>query len=61
MAYQLLKIVESVLFKTIQFSMSTQFVKNISISNYPVYSSRLYNISVQCKYSLNVKKQFYFK
>ena len=29
----------SVLFQTIQFSMSTQFVKNISISNYSVYSS----------------------
>ena len=29
----------SVLFQTIQFSMSTQFVKNISISNNSVYSS----------------------
>ena len=28
-----------VLFQTIQFSMSTQFVKNIPISNYSVYSS----------------------
>ena len=26
------------LFQTIQFSMSTQFVKNISISNYSIYS-----------------------
>ena len=26
----------SVLFQTIQFSMSTQFVKNISISNYSI-------------------------
>ena len=29
----------SVLFQTIQFSMSTQFVKNVSISSYSVYSN----------------------
>ena len=29
----------SVLFQTIQFSMSTQFVKNSSISSYSIYSN----------------------
>ena len=30
--------IQSVLFQTIQFSKSTQFVKNISISSYSVYA-----------------------
>ena len=42
--------------------MSTQFVKNISISSYSAYSnSSNSNKSVQHKYTVLMSKQFYFK
>ena len=46
-----------VLFQTIQYRMSTQFVNNISISSYSVNSNK----SVQYKYAVSMSKQFYFK
>ena len=41
--------------------MSTQFVKNISISTISVQSKQFKVKTIQYKYSFNFKKQFYFK
>ena len=49
---------KSVLFKTIQFSISTQF--NGQKHFYFKLFKQLY-VAIQCKYSFNVEKQFYLK
>ena len=41
--------------------MSTQFVKNLFFQTIQFIQAVIYNNSVKCKYSFNVKKQFYFK
>ena len=51
---------KSVLFKTIQFSISTQF--NCQKHFYfQTIQALICNNSIKCKYSFNVEKQFYFK
>ncbi len=49
----------SVLFKTIQFSISTQF--NCQKHLFQTIQEVICNNSVKCKYSFNVENQFYFK
>ena len=49
----------SVLFKTIQFSISTLF--NGQKHLFQIIQAVICNNSVRCKYSFNVEKQFYFK